>query len=345
MRKPRPALYELTIVRTREMLREPEAMFWVFAFPLLLALGLGFAFRDKPPDRVPVGVVAGSGADAAVTALNESPAIAAVIIERSLGGRQLETGRISLLIEPGNPIMYHYDPTRPDSRIARLESNLALQRAAGMKPVIPTSETIVREPGARYIDFLLPGLLGMNLMGTGIWGIGFSIVTARTRKLLKRLVATPMRRSDFLFAQILSRLIFLVVEVVILVAFGLLVFGVPVRGGWIALGVTCLIASMSFAGLGLLIASRAKTIEAVSGLMNAVMLPMWVCSGVFFSAERFPAVVQPFIQALPLTAAIDALREIMLEGKGLAGTWDEQLILIVWGVISFAIALRIFRWK
>lgn len=341
----RAALAELTRTRLREMFREPEILFWVFAFPLLMAFGLGFAFRDRPPERVPIGVVESPEAAGAAAHLNESPALSARVFSEKAGLEQLTTGRISLLIRTGDPIVYHFDPTRPESRIARLESDIQLQRAAGALPAVATHEEIVREPGSRYIDFLLPGLIGMNLMGTGIWGIGFSIVTARTRKLLKRLAATPMRRSDYLLAQILARLVFLVAEVALLLGFGMWAFGVPLRGDFASLSLTCLLGSMTFAGLGLLVASRAQTIEAVSGLMNAVMLPMWICSGVFFSAERFPSVVQPLVQALPLTALIDALREIMLEGGDLFSTLDEQLILAVWAVVTFLLALKWFRWK
>lgn len=339
------ALIELTRARIREMIREPEGLFWVFAFPLLMAMGLGFAFRDRPPDRVPIAVVDGAGAAEAVRALNASPALAATVIPRAAGLERLSTGKISLLIEPGNPTRYHFDPTRPESRIARLEANTQLQQAAGARPVLATEDSIVREPGSRYIDFLLPGLLGMNLMGTGIWSIGFSIVMARNKKLLKRLAATPMRRSEYLMAQMLSRFLFLVAEVAVLLGFGVMLFNVPIRGSWLALSATSVIGAAAFAGLGLLIASRVQTIEAASGLMNFVMLPMWICSGVFFSAERFPAAVQPFVQLLPLTAAIDALREIMLEGGSLVSTWDEQLILVGWALLSFVTALRIFRWK
>lgn len=338
-------IIQLTIARTREMIREPEALFWVFAFPLLMALGLGYAFRDRPPERVPVGVVAGPAAPATASALNESNALHARIFDETAGRERLRTGRISLLVTPGDPVTYTFDPTTPEARIARLEADVALQNAAGVAPAIRSREQVVREPGGRYIDFLLPGLLGMNLMGTGVWGIGFSIVTARTKKLLKRLTATPMRRSDYLLGQILSRLIFLVAEVVLLLGFGTLMFGVPIRGGLAAVAITSLVGAMTFAGLGLLIASRAQTVEGVSGLMNAVMLPMWVCSGVFFSAERFPDAVQPFIQALPLTALIDALRRIMLEGASLSGTLDELAIMLAWAVVTFWLALRLFRWK
>jgi len=203
----------------------------------------------------------------------------------------------------------------------------------------------MRETGSRYIDFLLPGLLGMNLMGTGMWGIGFTIVNQRSRGILKRLLATPMRRSDYLIAQILGRLVFLVVEVAVLVGFGRLAFGVPVRGSLASLATVSLAGAGAFAGLGLLIASRARTVEGLSGLANFVMLPMWVLSGIFFSTERFPQVMQPVIQILPLTALIDALRDVMLEGAGLVRVAPDVITLVVWGGVAFALALWGFRWR
>lgn len=345
MREVRGPLYELTIARTKEFVREPEAIFWVFAFPVLLALALGFAFREKAPDRIPIGVMQRGAATAKVEqSLRSSPALTVRLFDEKSGREALRTGKISLLVDP-QPLGFRFDPTRPDARIARLEANDAIQRAAGQRDVIEPREERVSEKGSRYIDFLLPGLLGMNLMGTGMWGIGFSIVNARTRKLLKRLIATPMRRSHYLLAQMLSRFFFLVAEVVILVGFGWLFFDVSVRGSLVLLALTCTIGAMAFAGLGLLVASRAQTVEAVSGLMNFVMLPMWLCSGVFFSAERFPDAAQPFIQLLPLTALNDALRAVMLEGRGLGTVGVELVILMIWGIATFAVAVRIFRWR
>lgn len=345
MRKVGGPLYELTIARTKEFAREPEAIFWVFAFPVLLALALGFAFREKAPDRIPIGVLQRGPSTAGVEqSLRSSPALIVRVFDDASGREALRTGKISLLVDP-QPLGFRFDATRPDARIARLEANDAIQRAAGQRDVIEAREEAVSEKGSRYIDFLLPGLLGMNLMGTGMWGIGFSIVNARTKKLLKRLIATPMRRSHYLLAQMLSRFFFLVAEVVILVGFGWLFFDVSVRGSILLLALTCTIGAMAFAGLGLLVASRAQTIEAVSGLMNFVMLPMWLCSGVFFSAERFPDAAQPFIQILPLTALNDALRAVMLEGRGLGTVGVELVVLVLWGVATFALAVKIFRWR
>lgn len=342
-------LKELTVSRAKEFLREPEALFWVFIFPLLLAVALGLAFREKGPDQIPVGVVSPGEADPAAgavkAALAKSPALLVRSYSAAAGQEALRTGKISLLVEPGPPVLFRFDETRPDSRIARLEAADALERAAGRKDVLAIQSEKVVEKGSRYIDFLVPGLLGMNLMGTGIWSLAFSVTFARTRRVLKRLVATPMRRSDYLLAQIFGRLGFLVPEMVVLIGAGWLFFGVEVRGSLLLLAGVCLLGAMTFCGLGLLIASRVTTIEGASGLANLVMMPMWVLSGVFFSSERFPDSVQPYINLLPLTALNQALRGIMTEAQGMVDVAPQIAILAVWGLLSFGVALKIFRWR
>ena len=344
----RNPLATLTRCRVREFLREPEAVFWVFAFPIIMAVVLGFAFRDRPADVIPVGVAGGLRPPQPRGAALASPALK-VVPYASVGEglEALRIGKIALLVEAagGDPLVYHYDPTRPDARMARLEVDDAVQRAAGRKNPVATRVAEIHEKGSRYIDFLLPGILGLNLMGTGIWGIGFSVVNARLKKTLKLMVATPMRKAHYLLAQIFSRFFFLILEVVLILAFGMLAFRVPVRGSAAVLGLVTVVGAVGFAGIGLLVASRARTLEAANGLMNLVMVPMWLLSGVFFSSERFPNAVQPFIRALPLTALNDSLRAVMLEGKGLPAIAGPLAILGAWGAVSFLVALRIFRWQ
>jgi ABC-type multidrug transport system permease subunit len=185
----------------------------------------------------------------------------------------------------------------------------------------------------------------MNLMGNGIWGLGFGIVDARRKKLLKRLMASPMSRSEYLASFLLSRLFLLIPEVAALVGFGVLVFGIPLRGSFWELAVLCVLSALAFSALGLLIAARPRTLEGASGLMNLVMLPMWVFSGVFFSADRFPASLQPFIRALPLTAVIDALRANILQGARLHELGAQIAIISAWLVVSLFTALKVFRWR
>ena len=338
-------VWQLSLTKIRELLREPEALFWVFVFPVLLALALGIAFRSSGPQEVAVGVQAGAGAETLERALERAEGLRPVVLDPGQARERLRTGRVTLVVIPGETPTYWYDPTRQESAATRRAVDDALQRDAGRTDVFVADTVEMTEKGSRYIDFLIPGLLGMNIMGTGMWGIGFYIVTARQNKLLKRLVATPMRRSEFLLGQIFGRLFLLVFEVGILLLLANLIFDVPMRGSLLTLGFVSVLGAMTFAGLGLLVASRAKTVEGVSGLMNLVLMPMWILSGVFFSTSRFPEVMQPVVQALPLTALNDALREVMLDGTSLFAILDEVALTAVWGLAAFGIALLVFRWR
>jgi ABC-type multidrug transport system permease subunit len=338
-------LVQLTLAQLRGFYREPEAVFWVFGFPILLAFALGIAFRTRGPEVLHVGVAQAPGDSALVAALAASPHLAVQRLARPEALARLAAGRIALLVLPGEAVTFRYDSTRTESRLAVLEADDALQRAAGRGDPLTVREERVTEPGSRYIDFLIPGLLGMNLMGSGMWGVGFAVVSARTKKLLKRFLATPMRRSHYLLGFMFSRLAFLVLEVATLVGFGWWVFDVGVRGSLATLAFLSVLGSLTFAGLGLLVASRARTIEGVSGLMNLVMLPMWVLSGVFFSYARFPEAIQPVVKLLPLTALNDALRGVMIDGAGLAALAAPVALVAGWGVASFAVGLKIFRWR
>jgi ABC-2 type transport system permease protein len=336
------SLFQLTVTRFRLFLREPEAIFWTFIFPIILAVGLGLAFRNRPADVLQVGATTAH----LTQALAADKGLTASTMDEAAGAHGLATGSILLLaIDGPNGVVYQYDDTNPDGRTARLLADRAVQAAAGRHEAVHTENRLVHEKGSRYIDFVVPGLLGMNLMGPAIWGLGFAIVEARQKKLLKRLVASPMPKWQYLASFLLSRLVMLLIEVVFFLGFAAISFGVPFRGSLWQLGLLCLLISLSFSALGLLIASRAKTMEAVSGLMNLAMLPMWILSGVFFSASRFPAFIQPFVQALPLTAAINALRGNMLQGMGLQQMMPEMAVLLAWLVVPFALSLKIFRWR
>ena len=337
--------------RILELKREPEVVFWVFIFPLLLAAGLGIAFRNKPADVTSVVVIAGDGAQKTLAMLQTSPAhstIRATVLDRDAALNAFHVGKYDLVIEsnPDASYTYYYDPARPESVLSRAEIDAALQSAAGRKDALTTSAQSSSEPGSRYIDFLIPGLLGMNLMNSGMWGVGFALVEMRQRKLLKRFVATPMRRSDFLLALTSSRLVLMVIEVGLLLGFGVLVFHMRVHGWRSVLSVLLLasLGAVTFGGVGLLTACRAQKIESVSGLINLVMMPMWIFSGVFFSYDKFPAMAHPFIKALPLTALNDALRATIIEGATLSSQSGRLLVLAVWGGVSFVLALRWFRW-
>lgn len=387
-------LWEMTRARLIEFFREPEAIFWVYGFPLLMSMALGIAFRNQPVEEVRVAVIDGPGAalvaqalgpadsresndarssDAATSAADavsgepaadsqpvDSPARRFVVevLDEATCRRKLRVGQVALVLRPaprtpGEPrpsslgdleIDYLYDPTRPESVSAQAATADALERAAGRRDLVASRQQHLTEPGGRYIDFLVPGLIGASLMGGGLMGVGFVTVDLRVRNLLKRLVTTPMRPSHFFGGLMLSRFFFMVTEVCLLLVFAWLIFGVSIAGSWLLLfGLVCL-GAWTFAGVGLLVASRARTLETASGLINLIMLPMWVASGIFFSADRFPDLVQPIIQILPLTALIDSLRAVMLEGAGPGAVGGDALILMAWSVASFVLAFRWFRW-
>ena len=358
--KARHPLAELTLARVREFLREPEVVFWVFVFPILLVFALGIAFRNTGPEKIRVAVETAETNTATsaglAEALRRSSDTEVLQLSPAEATQALRSGKVALVVKPsGDPaapglplpasFSYRYDPTRPESRQARLVVDDALQRAAGRTDLVHGKDETFSEPGARYIDFLIPGLLGMNLMGSGLWGVGFAVVNARTKKLLKRFAATPMRRSHYLLSFVLSRLFFLTLEVAVVIAFARLAFGFRVRGSFLEMAFLLFLGALTFAGVGLLVAARPRTIEGVSGLMNVVMMPMWLLSGTFFSSARFPDFVQPFIKALPLTALNDSLRNVMNDGASVSTSWTAVIVLLVWCGLSFILALKFFRWQ
>jgi len=364
------SLRELYLSRLREFYRQPARIFWVYGFPIILAIGLGLAFRSRPPESIQVDLVRESIAVAASSTAEEQRQAVDSSVEQQLRAydakarrdgrptlilrvgtadevnRRLLTGKTPLVVESkGSRVVYHFDPTRPEAVAARAAVDDILQAAHGRVDPVATDDIKVTEPGSRYIDFLIPGLIGLNTMGGGLWGIGFLLVNFRMAKLLKCFIATPMPRRNFLLSLLGARLTFLLPDLAVLLLLGTLMFGMPIRGSLLLVVVVDVVGALAFAGIGLLIGSRVQTTEAASGLMNLVMLPMWLFSGVFFSSDRFPDVAQPFIKLLPLTQLISGLRMVILEGAGWLDLLPALGILAVWALVTFYVALRIFRWN
>jgi len=344
----RAEITELTRVRVLGFIREREAIFWVFIFPMVLAAVLGFAFRSGKVKPSKIAVVDSEGAAALVELFNADPEIKTELFAtRDEALAKVRNSAVDGMVEPdpaGGAPTLAYEPGRAEAATARLR----VQRALDPPPEDAT-ETLkldrLTQKGSRYIDFLFPGLLGMNLMGTGIWGIGFAIADVRRRGFLRRLLVTPMHKSSFFAAFMLSRLVFLVMEIGVLAAFGAWVLGVPFHGDAFSFSVICLVGALTFAGLGILIASRVRTMEGASGLMNLTMMPMWLLSGVFFSYERYPEALHPLIRLLPLTALNDAMRAVMIDGNSILTQGPELLVMAAWCVVTFVVALRVFRWE
>jgi ABC-type multidrug transport system permease subunit len=338
-------LVELTLARLREFVREPDALFWSFFFPIVMSVAMAIAFPSQGVQPVRVGVAPGTPSDLLRKTLSASDGIVVRDVPAGQELRQLREGEVHVIVQPGDPPTYRFDPDRAESRIARLVVDEVLKRAAGRGDPWEARLDAVAIPGSRYVDWLIPGIVALGIMNNSMWSIGFMTVQMRLKKLLKRLAASPMRKWEFLAAQVLARLLFLGPEVAVPLVFGALAFGMPVRGSILAVALVSLIGALAFGSIGLLVGSRVRTLEAVSGLMNLSMVPMWVLSGVFFSSSNFPEAVQPLIRALPLTAVVDALRAVVLEGATLGGIRAELAILATWTIVPFTIGLRIFKWR
>ncbi|MBM4070406.1 MAG: ABC transporter permease [Planctomycetes bacterium] len=343
------AFRELVLARFREFYREPEALFWVYGFPLILAISLSYAFsgrKEEPPSMD----VQGSSSDSRVQAIAKAlkaDGIPVEIHDEENCRRRLKSGKTPLVLVPagGGAIEFHFDQAQVESILARRWAGETLLRAAPDAAKVTHRDVLVQEPGSRYIDFLFPGLIGMNLLGGGLFGLGFVLVDMRVRKLFKRLLATPMRRVDFILAMFAARMIFLIPEVLFLLIAGHLLFAVPIYGNALLLILVIVVSGLTFSSMGLLLGSRTEKTETASGLMNLVMLPMYLLSGVFFSSKRFPEDAQPFIQALPLTQVNDALREVMLEGMSLTDIAWRLGVLLLWTAVCLPVALKWFRWR
>ena len=341
-------LVQLVITRLLEFIREPQAVFWVYFFPLLMAFSLGIAFREKPQEDLRVCLVELVD-EGTKKALEDAKGFVFSNEGLAKGLDLLRRGRVDAVVEPDpqkgiNRIQIHTDPTRPESALAKARVEAQLARA-NQPDLGPITDVPLDLGGLRYIDFLIPGLLGINLMGGGLWGVGYALVDLRVRKLLKRFAATPLRVRDLLISLAISRFIFTAGQVIILLGASWLVFGVEVRGSIFEFCVLIGLGGFCFLALGLLVASRASKYETVNGIMNLVMLPMYVFSGVFFSAERFPEIIGPAIRLLPLTALNDSLRAVMNDGRSISTLGSEMLILVLWTVGALTLAIRLFRWR
>jgi ABC-type multidrug transport system permease subunit len=360
-------LAQLILSRVREFLREPAAIFWVYGFPLVLALILGTAFRNRPVEAIKIDVVTTDATRTEAEQLAErwrekDPRLKVELHPEEEALDRLRTAKTSLVLtpDPAAPARYRVvtDDNQPGSVLAKAAVDTLTLREANPSAAVPEAVQMAEASGGRYIDFLFPGLIGTNLMGGGLFGVGFLIVDMRVRKLLKRYLATPMKKSDFMLSIMLSRLLFVFTEIgVMLAAAHIPYFGVTVHGNWVVLLLLIVLGGGCFSGIGLLVASRVRTLETASGLMNAFMLPQWLVSGVFFSADTFPAFLQPLIKLLPLTALNNGLRAVINDGGGFealvlppGGQWHDVLfsplvVLGAWGGIGFVGAIKLFKWR
>jgi len=333
----------LVMIQLRELVRELDVLFWSLVFPIVLATVLGLAFANQEPVTHQVAVIrnAYTQDNPSVRRLATMPAAFHFLYlsERDAFLR-LKRGEVSLILEPRDSVQltYHFDPQNQDAQAQywQLEKKLAVAN--------PTTVAPLRTQGSRYIDFLIPGLLAYGIMSSCIWGIGWNLIELRIRKLLRRIVATPLNRAEFLLAQFAVRLILSLIEVGVLFLFAYWFFGIRLQGTLAAGLAVFLVSNAAFGGIAVLVAARPDKTTVGNGIVSFVTLSMMTVSGIFFSYTHFPVWAVTFIRYLPLTLAADTARGVFNEGLGLFDIAGKLMALLSYGVVCFVVGLRWFRW-
>ena len=340
-------LKELLLLQWRTFSREPGVLFWALAFPIILSGLLGAAFKKKGDQPLPVIFVASSPQEEAA-----AHTLAETLPKGSLLTVSVESeAQATLSLKRGRAVMAVLHPAEPKSRRFLLdpsnnESELALRRCRGALAGEAKAEDIeiLDAKGSRYIDFVLPGLFASSVINSCLWGVGWVLIDYRQKKFLRRMVATPMKKWQFFASLVMGRMVFLSIEFGTLFGFARWFFDVEIQGSHLAFLMVMLSGMLGFFGLASLIASRTSNPQVGIGLINALTLPMFVVSGMFFSYERFPAIVQPVLRYFPPTMMVDTLRSVMNEGAGLAQAWPACLGLALMGAVFMAIGQKMFRW-
>jgi len=370
-------LWQLTLALFREIIREPGVLFWGILFPILMSLGLGLAFTKKADIIRKVAIINNitrSDIELENKTLtdflqrrcernpsreNESWGWKYVRQDDKMGNsiflfydmkweeamKLLKRGTINVIIKGLNDtVEYHFDPMNPDAELTYLK----LSNIIGESKILTVKANSEIKPltvsGTRYIDFLVPGLIAMGVMMSCMWGISYGLIDKRSKKLLRRLVATPMKKSHFLIALLTVRITINFIESIILFFFALMAFNLTIQGDKAALIIMFLAGNIAFAGIAVFVSSHTSNTEVGNGLINFVVFPMMVLSGIFFSYHNFPDWSIPVIQKLPLTTLTDGIRSIFNEGAGFNETAIPIIILTSTGIIFFAIGLKIFKW-
>ena len=370
-------LWQLISALFLEIVREPGVLFWGILFPILMSLGLGLAFTKKADVIRKVAVI---NINESLTSGSENSVVAGFLqknCEKNVSGKPdtwqwkytirdeklgnsvflfykmkwdeavkfLKRGTINvLLLGINDSVEYHFDPMNPDAQLTYLKLSSIVGKGAVQAVQSNTEIKPLTVTGTRYIDFLVPGLITMGVMMSSMWGISYGIIEKRSKKLLRRLVATPMKKSHFLIALITVRITMNFIESLVLILFALFAFKMTIQGSISALILMFLAGNIAFAGIAVFVSSHTSNTEVGNGLINFVVFPLMILSGIFFSYQNFPEWSLPVIKNLPLTMLTDGIRSIFNEGAGYHDVALPILILLTVGILFFSVGLKIFKW-
>lgn len=349
-------LKELILMNFKEFYREPGIIFWAILFPIILAIGLGFAFSENANLTRKVALVKSSLISSEKHSMlqnnsfieagnNEMGITTYHLLEVNWEGaiQMIKKGKTSIIIQLGkDSLTYHFDPSNPEAKLAYLQLSNTLDGDSA--EINSGNVNVLSQTGTRYIDFLLPGLLGMGIMMNCMWGVSYSNVNKRSKMLLRRMVATPMRKTYYILAQFIARLLLSLLEGTLLFTITYLVFEVPITGSIAGILLLYITGNFAFTGIAMLTSSRTSNPQVANGLINLVILPMMLLSGIYFSYHNFPEPVITIIELLPLTLIVNDMRAIFLEGAGFASIIPVSLVLTGVGVVFFVMGLRIYKW-
>jgi ABC-2 type transport system permease protein len=366
----RKSIVQLILINYREFIREPGIVFWSVIFPVLISWVLGVAFSNRGEMMQKVAIVESSPAQNIkfraflanaypVLNINDSSLqeFSKTIENPKLGNTtyrfvytrwddaiiMLKRGQTNIIIEEKpDSLMFHFDPKNPEARLNYIVLSSVIKDESFIHETGYIK--VLEKTGTRYIDFLIPGLLAMGIMNSFLWGISYALIEMRSKKLLRRMIATPMKKSEYLFSHFVARVSLAIFEASILFLFAWLYFHIHIQGSLIAFIMIFFAGNICFTGIGVLLASRTSSSRVGTGLINFVSLPMTVLSGVFFSYHNFPDFVVPFIQKLPLTMLADSIRSIFNEGTGISESLPEFFILSGLGILCFITGLKIYKW-
>lgn len=339
----------LVLANFREFFRQPGALFWAVFFPILMAGGLGLAFTQKGELTQKVAFVG----QQETTETSWSKRVGNdktgytnyqfLRVDFDEGLVLLKRGTVDIIVSQGaNGYEYHFDPLNPEAQLAYL--NLTAVLNGGSSQLSGDDVVPLTEIGNRYIDFLVPGLMAMGVMMSCMWGISYGLIEKRSKMLLRRMVATPMKKTHFMAGVLIARTVMSAMEATLLVGFSWLFFDIRIEGQFLALVVLFLAGTLAFAGIAILTASRTDNTYVGNGILNAVVMPMMILSGIFFSYQGFPDWAISVIRLFPLTIFADTARAIFIEGAG----WQQVVLPVTvlggLGAVCMGIGLKIFKW-
>ncbi len=339
--------FELVLMELKSFYRNPGIIFWAFGFPLLMAGVLGSAFSNKKDSIRKIGII-GENSIALVSQYQMIPIpensfsqFEFISISQDDAIKKMKRGELHLYLESAkNDLIYYFDPSNSES----YQSYLLVERLLN-KSDIPSGKIIsINTKGSRYVDFLIPGLLALGIMNSCIWGSGWTLIEFRIKKLMRRMMATPLPKWIFLMSHVFTRFILSGLEFVFLIIFSYFMYDVHIQGSYLAIIVCFFSGNFAFSGIAILFSSRAASTQVANGLINLVTFPMTICSGVFFSYHNFPEAAEKIIQYFPLTLIADSIRSIYNEGAQLSDVAIPAIILNIIGTVFFTLGLKVYKW-